>query len=47
MSIASQDVYLNLTTPISVIGSGGGGGGGSTTISTLDLFVSTVKPAAG
>jgi len=25
MSIASQDVYLNLTTPISVIGSGGGG----------------------
>jgi len=47
MSIASQDVYLNLTTPISVIGSGGGGGGGSTTVSTLDLFVSTVKPAAG
>jgi len=47
MSIASQDVYLNLTTPLSVIGSGGGGGGGSTTVSTLDLFVSTVKPAAG
>ena len=27
MSIASQDVYLNLTTPLSVIGTGGGGGG--------------------
>ena len=26
MSIASQDVYLNLTTPLSVVGSGGGGG---------------------
>ena len=25
MSVASQDVYLNLTTPISVVGSGGGG----------------------
>jgi len=47
MSIASQDVYLNLTTPISVIGSGGGGGGGSAITSTLELYVSTVKPLAG
>jgi hypothetical protein len=43
----SQDVYLNSATPLSVIGSGGGGGGGSTAISTLEFFVSTVKPAAG
>lgn len=43
----SQDVYLNSATPLTVIGSGGGGGGGSTAISTLELFVSTVKPAAG
>jgi len=28
MSIASQDVFLNLQTPLSVIGTGGGGGGG-------------------
>lgn len=27
MSIASQDVFLNLQTPLSVIGTGGGGGG--------------------
>lgn len=26
MSVASQDVYLNLNTPVSVVGSGGGGG---------------------
>ena len=35
MSIPSQDVYANLTTPLSVIGTGGGGGSLVSTFSTL------------
>lgn len=39
MSIASQDVYLNLMTPTSVIGSGGGGAVPSNlVVSTLSAF---------
>lgn len=39
MSVASQDVYLNLNTPVSVVGSGGGGP------VSPDLLVSTLTAA--
>jgi hypothetical protein len=39
MSVASQDVYLNLNTPVSVIGSGGGGSvPANLVVSTLSAF---------
>jgi len=39
MSVASQDVYLNLNTPVSVVGSGGGGSvPANLAVSTLSAF---------
>jgi hypothetical protein len=43
MSVASQDTYLNLTTPLTVIGSGGGGTvPANLVVSTLTLGASTI-----
>ena len=51
MSVASQDVYLNLNTPVSVVGSGGGGSvPANLVVSTLSAFgltnISSINGAA-
>lgn len=45
MSVASQDTYLNLTTPLSVVGSGGGGGGVDAVVAGANI--STIGSSVG
>jgi len=45
MSVASQDVYLNLTTPLDVIGTGGGAGGVNNVLAGQNM--STVGATTG
>ena len=45
MSIASQDVFLNLQTPLSVIGTGGGGGGVNNVAGTGNIV--NIGPTTG